>query len=519
MNVVRLLEAQAELRGNQIALHHGKDYVSFHDLNEQSRQGSTLLKSLGFSPGDVLLVFVPMSIDLYSILLSLWRLGMTAMFVDPSASAEKMAACCNRAKPKGMIGTPTAQLLRLKTPALRRLSPVLTTGWLPLFTCWSEKKKHAPTGEMVDCPPETPALITFTSGTTGQPKGTVRTHGFLLAQKEVLEKTLQLQPGKTDLATLPIFALINLACGVTTVIPGTSLKRPAMVATRPILADCTRLRPATSVASPAFFARLLTDPQHEALRCLEALYTGGAPVFPGLLRKLMTALPETRVVAIYGSTEAEPIAELCASDISKDDYERMAEGEGLLAGNVVEDINCCVIENGWGKELGQLSEAAFSALKRPVGAVGEIVVHGVHVLTGYLDGVGDAENKFSVVGQIWHRTGDLGAFDAQGRLWLLGRCSAAIHDSHGPAYPFAIETAARQFTEIIAAAFCQIDQERVLVIETKLDQATASTLLAPLSRQFHLDRLIIAPVPMDGRHNAKVNYPELIKRLGSTLTS
>lgn len=139
MNVVELLATQAELRGDQVALRHGRERISFQALHEQSCQGSALLQSLGFAPGDVVLVFVPMSIDLYCILLSLWRLGMTAMFLDPAADAHTMEACCLRARPKGLIGTPLAQLLRLKIPALRKLQPALTTGWLPCVRRWSSK--------------------------------------------------------------------------------------------------------------------------------------------------------------------------------------------------------------------------------------------------------------------------------------------------------------------------------------------------------------------------------------------
>ncbi len=513
MNVVELLSIQARQRGTQLALCHGRASITFRDLHEQACRGSAMLHSLGFAPGDVVLVFVPMSIDLYCILLSLWRSGMTAMFVDPLADARTMQECCARAQVKGFIGTPLAQLLRLKNPALRKLAPAITTGWLPWHVRWSDASRCPGSDRAVDCGADTPALITFTSGSTGTPKGTVRTHGFLLAQKDVLEKNLRLQAGRADLATLPIFALINLACGVTTVIPKVNLTKPSRVATAPVLADCARFSPATAVASPAFFARLLEDPRHERLRCLKALYTGGAPVFPMLLKKLAAALPDTRIHAVYGSTEAEPIAELDCRDISDSDYRRMAEGGGLLAGTVVEEIECRIVKEQWGQELGHLGTAAFHELIRAEGEVGEIVVHGRHVLTGYLDGVGDGVNKFTVAGAVWHRTGDLGYVDATGRLWLMGRCSAVIRDARGIAYPFAVETAARQFEQIRQAAFCQVGEERILVIESGVSPAEARALLKALIGRFHVDRLIFAPVPMDTRHNAKVNYPELYKRL------
>ncbi len=513
MNVAQLLAEQANRCKEQPALCHGRNTITFQGLYEQSCQGSQFLRSLGFKEGDVVLVFVPMSIDLYCILMSLWRLGMTAMFVDPAADAKTLQECCNRARPKGFIGTPLAQLIRLKSSALRSIAKVLTTGWLPFFSNWSGRFTFDASDSLIDCGADTPALITFTSGSTGTPKGTVRTHGFLLAQKGVLEKTLQLQPGKSDLATLPIFALINLACGVTTIIPSVSLKKPAAVVTSPILKECLRHRPATAVASPAFFERLLVDPERESLGCLDALYTGGAPVFPGLLRKLAQVLPQTVITAVYGSTEAEPIAELRYSDIGEDDYQQMAEGGGLLAGRTVEQIDCRILENNWGRPLGNLSQDTFRQLTKENEQPGEIVVHGAHVLTGYLDGVGDAENKFSVEDSVWHRTGDLGYFDARGRLWLLGRCSAVMDDGHGVAYPFAIETAARQVQGIEKAAFCRVGDDRVLVIETETGRERAGESLASVIKKFHIDRLVLHKIPMDKRHNAKVNYPKLLQLL------
>lgn len=227
MNIVELLDVQARERGQQMAFCHGSRTITFAALHEESCRGSAMLSKLGFGPGDVVLVFVPMSIDLYCILLALWRLGMTALFIDPSADTRTMQECCARAQVKGLIGTPLAQLLRLKNPALRKLRPAITTGWLPWHRRWHERFNYTPNGEVTACAPETPALITFTSGSTGKPKGVVRTHGFLLAQKEVLQKALRLQAGSADLATLPVFALINLACGITTVIPRVSLKKPA----------------------------------------------------------------------------------------------------------------------------------------------------------------------------------------------------------------------------------------------------------------------------------------------------
>src|SRR6185503_8477337 len=95
------------------------------------------------------------------------------------------------------------------------------------------------------------------------------------------------------------------------------------------------------------------------------------------------------------------------------------------------------------------------------GEVGEIVVSGAHVLSGYLQGRGDEETKFRVDDAIWHRTGDAGWLDAQGRLWLLGRCAARIADERGTLWPFAVECAAQQNAAIRRAALVSDEGQRL----------------------------------------------------------
>ena len=111
---------------------------------------------------------------------------------------------------------------------------------------------------------QTPALVTFTSGSTGEPKAAVRTHGFLLAQHAVLEESLSLAPGEVDLTTLPIFVLANLASGVTSVIPDADLRYPGRIEPGPVFEQLRQLDRTTHrlvgrtriAASPALLARL-----------------------------------------------------------------------------------------------------------------------------------------------------------------------------------------------------------------------------------------------------------------------
>jgi len=513
MNIVEILENHSVKHADQIAITHGAEKISFKELAEQSCKGGNYFKNLGLQKGDVVVVFVPMSINLYIILIALWRLGLIAMFLDPSSDKKQLEQCCMRVKPKVFIGTVKAQIMRFFTPALRKIPLAVSTGYMPWGNIWSDRNRCRFDCIPCKCKEDDAALITFTSGSTGFPKGIVRTHGFLSAQNKVLQKTLALKTGNSDLATLPIFALINLASGITTHIPCVNLSAPGKIDADSVLDDMARKQPQTAVASPAFYECLLKSEKRGMLRCLRSVFVGGAPVFPGLLKRLQSNMPKSQIVAVYGSTEAEPIAEIVFSQISENDFTRMSAGKGLLAGSVVEAVRCHIIKDSWGIPHTHMTQKTFSSLQVAKNVPGEIVVHGDHVLKTYLDGVGDLENKFAVDGEIWHRTGDLGYFDTFGRLWLLGRCSAVICDESGELYPFAVEAAAMQYEDVFRAAMCGVNGKRILVLESSRSLKSLKKILESVIEQFNITHLLIQKIPMDKRHNAKIDYPLLLRSI------
>jgi acyl-CoA synthetase (AMP-forming)/AMP-acid ligase II len=248
---------------------------------------------------------------------------------------------------------------------------------------------------------------------------------------------------------------------------------------------------------------------------LRHIYAGGAPVFPRLLDSLQRLAPQAEITAIYGSTEAEPIAHVTRSQIRLSDAGAMLQGQGLLAGVPVPELEVRVLREQWGQTLPAMTAAEFTAQCLSAGSAGEIVVSGAHVLPGYVDGHGDEETKFRVEGQIWHRTGDLGYFDADGRLWLLGRCAARIEDQRGTLYPFAVECAVSAHDAVRRAAVAALDGQRVLALE--LDrrlQQPDMLILKKMVAWAGIDQLrIYAHLPVDKRHNAKIDYPALKKLL------
>jgi acyl-CoA synthetase (AMP-forming)/AMP-acid ligase II len=206
------------------------------------------------------------------------------------------------------------------------------------------------------------------------------------------------------------------------------------------------------------------------------------------------------------------MAHVAWNEIGEGDLQAMATGNGLLAGQPVPEVDLRVVPDQFGEPIGPFTLDEFAAASLPVDEIGEIVVTGDHVLKGYLQGEGDSETKFEVEGTRWHRTGDAGFFDQQGRLWLVGRCSARINDDKGLLYPFVVECAADFIQGVGRSAMVSYKGRRVLLLETNgsLDQDSIRERLA----WAELDEVrVVEQIPMDKRHNAKVDYTRVYRLL------
>ncbi|MDP3494685.1 MAG: AMP-binding protein [Hyphomonadaceae bacterium] len=470
MNLVELFLRQVEARPDAAAIitPQGR-VVSYRELAKASAARAQVYQRAGIGAGDIVLIARGVSVELYETLLAVFRLGAVAMFPEPAAGLKGLRLAVQAAQPKAVATAGIGHVLRLLFPELRRL-----------------KSLGEPGAESVDreilahLAGDAPALITFTSGSTGRPKGIVRTSDFLVLQHTLLENLRRTKPGDVDLISLPVFILSNLAAGAASVIPAGKLTRPAKLDGALLRKQIVDHRVNRIVAPPAVCARIADGA--EPMAQLEAVFTGGGPVFPNLLHAIRRAAPKAAVHAVYGSTEAEPIAHLELGDISKADWDAMASGAGLLAGKPVPEIAVDIRDQ-------------------------EVFVAGEHVNRGYLDPADDKSTKSMRDGKLWHRTGDAARVDDQGRIWLLGRREAAS----GELFPFAIETAALSWPGVRQAALLAQGSRGTLAISGEgLDQADLKVRAGKLGA---IDVVVMREVPMDKRHNSKADYTRLKKLL------
>ena len=422
-----------------------KRLINYKDLIKAGLEYGGLLQKNNIKKGDYVLIFSPLSIDFYIVMIGAWSIGAVPIFIDFSRGSDFVNQTANRLNPAVVICDSLTAIIRLKYKNLRKIK------------MFKVDKSHKNPTEIQKLSPDHPAIITFTSGTGGNPKNLVRSHGFLINQYNVLKKHIDFNEHHTDFATLPVFTLANLAGGMFTILPNHSYKG-LKLPTSKYLNNITRI-----ICSPYTFQQMQ---KKSKLSSLQKLYLGGGPVYPSVFDEIPQNID---AYIVYGSTEAEPISKIAWNHINEDDREKIATGAGLLVGVPVSEI------------------------KLKISQENEILVAGEHVISN----------------QDWHKTGDTGYLDHRGRLWLTGRLSQVIRDDLGTLYPFCVECVLDAELGIRGAVVLYKGKRTVVIDE--LFSVPDKIILSFLEPFFIKNIIKIEKLPMDKRHNVKIDYTQLMK--------
>ena len=501
MNITTTLATLALKHPQRLAIIDKNGETTYDQLNQQVINVAQHLLNSGITKGDVVLLYVNISRELYGLLLGLNRIGAVVLFIDPTYGPKELKHCITLTKPKAMIVDDKLQFLA------RLLAPLFGIKKVIALSNFENAYSSENNTSIAEVDASHPALITFTSGSSGLPKGIVRSHGFLERQCQILSDELDIGQSLSEITTLPIFVLANLACGVTSILP---VKANIKLVAQQVL----QYLPERILAAPAFLLQLATYLKSENIKChfVRQVLTGGGPVFPQLLILLRQVFPEAKLVTVYGSTEAEPIAHLDVSSSNAEIMSKIAAGAGLPQGKVSPHVDLAILP---GDLSGLYTEAQFDLLRAEAHVIGEIVVAGEHVVNGYISAIGDNENKIKVGSRIFHRTGDAGYIDNEGNLFLVGRAAMKVDLPGSALYPLAVEASVMATGLVESCAFLEVNKKRILV--AKLSAAAEDNSAAKLHDllQFaSIDQIVIrSSLPMDKRHNSKILYKKLKKSL------
>jgi olefin beta-lactone synthetase len=502
------------------------DYLilSFAELQREVAGWQSQFRREGIRRGDRVLVMVRPGLPLIAGVFALFASGAVPVVIDPGMGRKSFLTCVARSRPRALLGIPLARILshvfrtaftsvEIRVPVSSRATARVSAG----------PGEPAPL-EIAPSAASDLAAVLFTSGSTGAPKGVCYEHGMFEAQVRLIRETYGIQPGEVDLPMLPIFALFNPALGMTTVVPEIDPSRPAQVDPARIVQAIQQEGVTNSFGSPTLWLKIARHCQHRnlTLPSLRRVLCAGAPVPPMLWSAMTAVMPHGTLHSPYGATEALPVATIAASEVMSGTSRDTLAGAGTCVGRPLAANTVKII---------RLTEAPLAHLHEapelPVGEIGEIIVSGPTVTTTY-DQLPEATLRSKITalpaGQpmIYHRMGDCGYLDAQGRLWFCGRAAERVETATGPLYTEQVEPLFNAHPQVRRTALIGVGprgaQEPALVVEPQdpamLRSAAARARLAGELRAFATDHPFAsrvaryyfhAQLPVDVRHNAKIH--------------
>lgn len=418
-----LLEQVARLEPDRVALREAFTTLTFADLWRRTGRVAALLLDRGVSAGDVVAVALPRSIDMVVALFAVLRAGAVCLPLD--------------------LRVPPARNRKLIETARARWSLIRGTE---APECVDPERAIRLDGPLPDRPAPSPstegrhdALLVFTSGSTGEPKGVRLSHAALMARSRIETAAYELGPKDAYfLRTSPAF--VGLAVGLAMLAGGVTLAVAGDEAGDEVEALLT-LMPSLGVTfapfSPRLIEALLETPGHAAgLAGLRVLRSAGEALSPELADRFHAALPACRLVDGYGMTETSGV--VVSADVTGP-RASAADREGGVPLRGVE-VRLVVADGRSGRD-------------------GEIWVSTPMLATGYLTGESAEDPKFvAKPGEAegpslrWYRTGDRGRLTPGGRIRVLGRMDLQLNIDGVRAEPGEIENALRLHGSVADAA-------------------------------------------------------------------
>lgn len=285
------------------------------------------------------------------------------------------------------------------------------------------------------------ALLTYTSGTTGTPKGAMNTHGNVTFTAQVVRDWCQLTPSDVVLGVAPLFHITGLIAGI-----AVSFLAPAeLVLTYrfepDVLLDAIREHgPTFTVAAITVFIALSNLPgvTQDDLASLRAVYSGGAPVSPAWAKRFESQFG-IRIHSMYGLTETTSPSHAVPLGIEAP----VDPTSGALSVGVP-------VPNTMARIVGDDRQDL------PVGEVGEIVISGPQVVPGYWRQQDETEHAMPG-GQL--HTGDVGFMDHRGFFYVVDRKKDMINASGYKVWPREVEDVLCEHDAVSEAAVVGIPDE------------------------------------------------------------
>lgn len=454
VSVAGLVRAAGARFATREALIDGDVRMSFADLSDAVGRAARATVAAGVAKGDRVSIWAPNSHEWAIAALGAVSAGAVLVPVNTRFKGPEAGYVLAKSGARilftveGFLGNDYVGMLAGEDlPALERIVVLrgpATTGtepWADFLAAGDSVTPDVADARIADLGPDDVSDITFTSGTTGRPKGAMITHGQTLRVFEQWGAIVGLAEGDRYLVVNPFFHTFGYKAGViaslmqgATLIPHATFDVPRVLAT--IEAEHVGVLP----GPPTLYQSLLDHPDRGKfdLSSLRLAVTGAAVVPVELIRRMRDELTFRTIVTAYGLTESSGMATACRPD---DDPETIAS----TSGRAIDGTEVQVVDD------------AGAEVRR--GDPGEVVVRGYNVMRGYFED--PEETAAAIDGEGWLHTGDVGVMDERGYLRITDRKKDMFIVGGFNAYPAEIENVLLAHPHISQAAVVGVPDERL----------------------------------------------------------
>jgi long-chain acyl-CoA synthetase len=446
-NSLQHLKKTVQLYGNKPALYYFDKVISYKELDEMSDAFACALKDLGIKEGDSVSLYLQNIPQFVIGQFGIWKIGGIVVPLNPMYREKELTYYFRDASVKILVSMESlyGEMIRkvcqetgvehvITTSELDFLDPISP---LPSILKGVDKIKGVETLDFMKLlekyhgkhPPEIKlsrddvAYLTYTSGTTGPPKGAMNTHGNVAFNSEVYRHCWKLTPSDIMLGAAPFFHVTGMVGHIGTCIAsGTPLVLFYRFDPKTTFQMIEKWKVTCTIAAITVFIALMNDPEigKYDLSSFRKVYSGGAPVIPAVVERF-EKLTGTYIHNVYGLTESTSPATL----VPLGSRAPVDPSTGAIAIGVPIPSH-----------EAKIMDLSDPEKELPPGEVGELAVKGPGIIPGYWN---KPDETAHAIRQGWLFTGDVGTMDSRGWVYLLDRKKDMIIASGFKVWPREVE--------------------------------------------------------------------------------
>ena len=449
-----LARSAAERFGAAEAVVDGDVVLSFEALAAAAAEAGRAFVAAGVEPGDRVAIWSPNVWEWIVALLGLQSAGGVVVPINTRYKGDEAAYILRASRARilvtvqGFLGNDYVAMLEghdlphlEHTVVLRGDAPAGTVPWADFVASGAGVAPRVVDDRVAALTADQPSDILFTSGTTGNPKGVVATHGQTLRGFADWAAIVGLRQTDRYLVVNPFFHSFGYKAGIVACLTvGATLVPQAVFDIPMAMANVAEHRITALPGPPAIYQTFLNHPDLDraAMQSLRLAVTGAAPVPVELIKRMEDELGFETVVTAYGLTETCGIVSVCWPD----DPPELISGS---SGRAIPGVEVRVVDDD-----GQ---------DRPHGEAGEILVRGYNVMQGYFE---DPEQTAATIdADGWLHTGDIGTMDAGGYLTITDRKKDMFITGGFNVYPAEVERVLLTHPSVAQVAVIGMPDERM----------------------------------------------------------